>query len=279
MKKTIAILIAILIGCGVEGFAQGKVSRNKDKTVQSVQKNKKKDSHISIDKLIADADRCFDELKYDQAFPLYKQLVDLGKNEYAARLAFMIKRGLGTIQDPDEYIKYQTIAASMGNESDQYYLGESYYEGKCVNLDYEKAFYWIKMASDNGYIQAQEKLGEIYYYGNGVSKDYVEALNLFKKTAVNYGVSNYYLGLMYEQGQGIFKDYHKSLRYYCIAGIRGCESAIDRMILLVDILPEFKIESDSLILSVKSFAEKGNPKAQSLLGTFHYSLNFPSKST
>lgn len=40
MRKAIAILIAILIGCGTEGFAQGRVSRSKTQTTTTKQTKK-----------------------------------------------------------------------------------------------------------------------------------------------------------------------------------------------------------------------------------------------
>ena len=67
------------------------------------------------------------------------------------------------------------IAAEQGYVDAQYNLGVCYYNGDGVKQDYYEAFRWYKAAAEQGYAKAQCNLGLCYKYGDGVEKDFKEA--------------------------------------------------------------------------------------------------------
>ena len=54
---------------------------------------------------------------------------------------------------------------------------------RSLEQDYNKSFYWIKLAAEQGRAEALLGLGNIYYYGQGVPKDNKEAYKWFKLAA------------------------------------------------------------------------------------------------
>ena len=52
-----------------------------------------------------------------------------------------------------------------------------------ITGDYDKAFYWIKKAAEQGDVQAQFNLAICYYNGQGVSKDLKQAIYWYQKAA------------------------------------------------------------------------------------------------
>jgi TPR repeat protein len=67
------------------------------------------------------------------------------------------------------------LKALWGNSAAQFKLGVLYYHGQGVMQDNEKAVYWFKKSSYQGYVPAQSILGALYYYGTGVTKNYEAA--------------------------------------------------------------------------------------------------------
>ena len=88
--------------------------------------------------------------------------------------------GAPVTQNPEEAFKWYLKAAEYGDDRGQFFVGESYYNGKLVERDYVQACKWFTLSAEKGYAIAQYYLGHMYYKGNGVPIDQKEAMRWFK---------------------------------------------------------------------------------------------------
>ena len=64
-----------------------------------------------------------------------------------------------------------------------YEMGEKYYYGRGVRLDYAEAAKWYRKAAEQGNSDAQYSLGHMYQFGQGVRQNSRDAANWFLKAA------------------------------------------------------------------------------------------------
>ena len=69
--------------------------------------------------------------------------------------------------------------AERGNSEAQINLGNMYFDGNGVPLDYTQSVRWYLSAADQGNTDAQISLGFLYKYGEAVRFDYVQAYKWF----------------------------------------------------------------------------------------------------
>lgn len=55
-------------------------------------------------------------------------------------------------------------------------IGDKYYHGDGVPLNYKEAVKWYQLAADQGDAEGQGNLGRMYANGEGVDRDYLLAL-------------------------------------------------------------------------------------------------------
>lgn len=104
--------------------------------------------------------------------------------------------------------------AKNGDVGAIYELGQRYYKGVGVDVDYSKAKNYFEIASEKGSQGSNYYLGKIYYNGNGVQTDHLKAKEYFEKSANADNVfSSYYLGKLYYWGDGVSKDVEKANEY------------------------------------------------------------------
>jgi TPR repeat protein len=94
------------------------------------------------------ADLLFDQAKYQEAIPLYTQLLKADpKNLRALENRAFAELWLKKVDASEaDYL----AAAKLGDVYAQGTLGRMYYFGVDVPKDPDKAFYWVKMAADQG---------------------------------------------------------------------------------------------------------------------------------
>ncbi|HSR88027.1 MAG TPA: tetratricopeptide repeat protein [Pontiella sp.] len=66
------------------------------------------------------------------------------------RLAYCYQTGKGVPRNPDECVRWYTIAAMSGHPASQHNLGVLYMNGDGVEKDYEQAYTWGVLAAENG---------------------------------------------------------------------------------------------------------------------------------
>lgn len=98
-------------------------------------------------------------------------------------------------------------AAKKGNKESAFILGEIYFKGRIVPLDYEKAKDYLEKSKN---YKAKPSLGIIYYKGLSCPIDYAKAKDCFE-VGMKYKsiVSIVYLKDMYEKGNGVEKNENK----------------------------------------------------------------------
>lgn len=110
--------------------------------------------------------------------------------------------GLGLLYDygfqesarnPDEAQRWYLKAAAAGDVDAQYYLGK-WYRGRSARPQPADAFYWIRLAAEQGQPSAQAVLGELYETGEGVARDLAEAGAWYLRAA-DQGVAQAHCGI------------------------------------------------------------------------------------
>jgi TPR repeat protein len=105
-------------------------------------------------------------------------------------------------------------------------LGNLYYSGQRVGMDYGQARTLYQKACDGGEMSACNNFGWLYQYGQGVSQDYAQARTLYQKACDSgemRACSN--LGILYQNGQGVSQDYARARTLYQKACKGGVEQA------------------------------------------------------
>lgn len=130
-----------------------------------------------------------------------------------------------TTNSQSEFEKNLALA-EQGDAKAQCKVGFAYNEGKGVEKDLSKAFYWYKKAADQGYALGQFNLGTLYDNGRGVEKDYKMAFQYYKKAAEQgYSSAQNNLGVCYRRGKGIPQDYDKAAYWFKKASDKGNKKA------------------------------------------------------
>lgn len=111
-------------------------------------------------------------------------------------------------------IKELESLANNGDVGAIYELGQRYFYGVGVGLDYGKAKGYFEVAAERGSSGSNYFLGKIYYNGNGVQTNHLKAKEYFEKSAsADNTFSKYYLGKLYYWGDGVEKNDEKAEEY------------------------------------------------------------------
>lgn len=96
-----------------------------------------------------------------------------------------------------------------------------------VDLQYDKAFYYYKLAADLDYVAAQFGVGWAYNEGKGTKSNYSKAAEWFRKAAEQgHAKAQYELGICYEYGDkfglgGLKQDREKAKEWFLKAAEQG----------------------------------------------------------
>ncbi|MCQ2973964.1 MAG: sel1 repeat family protein [Bacteroidales bacterium] len=133
------------------------------------------------------------------------------------------------IDDYETAFKYYSLSSQQGNIDAMYYLSMLYKQGAGCEKNLEKSFYWIKLASEKGDSDAQFSLGFCYYSGSGCEKDETKAFEWFKKSAEQGNkVAQYNVGLCYEQGIGCETNGDQAFIWIQKSAKQGYQPAIEK---------------------------------------------------
>lgn len=116
--------------------------------------------------------------------------------------------------------------AEQGDVASQYYLADSYYNGKELAQDYSAAFYWAKKAAEQGNPYAQNLMGCMLEGGEGVQQDSSEAVKWFQLAAdQGYSIAQYNLGYCFDKGIGLKQDFDMAIYWIKLAAEQGYDKA------------------------------------------------------
>ena len=169
----------------------------------------------------ANFDDAYGHLKqkeYIKALNKFKPLAEQGHVPSQMNLGWMHHKGLGVEQNYKTAIKWYEMAANQGdNEDAQHTLGNLYRNGEgkkgAVTKDLNKAMYYYKKASDNGFPYSTFTIGVMYEKGEGVNKSIKNATKWFKKTYEHDSVKKKILGLWDSFRITFLLDNYKDIHY------------------------------------------------------------------
>ncbi|KAG2372909.1 hypothetical protein C9374_008840 [Naegleria lovaniensis] len=109
-------------------------------------------------------------------------------------------------------------------------MGNLYFEGKGVPINYIKAKEYYELAAQQNYSSGVHNMGNMYYYGHGVAQDYMKAKECFELASQkalleitchnNYAFENHYseamcaLGMLFQFGLGVDQSHEKAKECY-----------------------------------------------------------------
>jgi TPR repeat protein len=203
-----------------------------------------------------------------------------------------------------EAVSWYQKAAEQGLTLAQTALGFFYEQGKGVPQSDKEAVLWYRKAADQNDSNAQSNLGSMYYAGKGVEKDFAEAARWYRKSAENgWMVGQINIANMYVSGEGVPKDYVAAYMWYSLAALSGDVTSRKIMEVIAArmkseeiaeakrraeqwssahdvtkdvgggvVITEKRASSKDLdtFQKMKNDAERGDPKAQVVLGEAYY---------
>lgn len=176
-----------------------------------------------------------------KAFSLYRKIA--GKiPEAQLILGIILWKGEGGIaKNKLEATKWIRMAAENGLIDAQVKLGLIYLDEypDVAKEDASIGFRWMKKAFESGDDSATIFLGMLYYSGIGTEQNHSKALELIRKIAQK-GNSQacLALGIFYEEGKAVPQDDHKALEWYKRAADLGEEMGKERFEELQRIIKE-----------------------------------------
>ncbi len=123
--------------------------------------------------------------------------------------------------------------AEKGEMMDEYYLGKAYDEGYCdITTNKSAAENWYRKAALQGHMLAQYELGETFFAGDGLPIDYPEAKKWYEKAGdQGHGLSQLRLGFLNAEAHfpGLTTDYEKAEDWFMKAADQNAGDAQFRL--------------------------------------------------
>jgi hypothetical protein len=117
-----------------------------------------------------------------------------------------------------EAMRWFRISADHGDSTAQADVGELYFHGHGVAVDYGQALIWYRRSAAQGNAAAQDSIGALYARGQGVKVDYVEAIRWFRLAAAQgYADAANWMGYFYSHGLGVEKNDSQAQNWYAKA--------------------------------------------------------------
>ncbi|KAK8865535.1 Interleukin-1 receptor-associated kinase 4 [Tritrichomonas musculus] len=166
------------------------------------------------------------EQDFNKAKECFEKSIELYNEESTQKVNYMAHLDLGLLyyiygfglennyQIAKEHFE---ISANEHNLEANLMLGNLYFNGKGVEVDYKKAFEYYKtvLQIDNNNFVALYYIGKMYLDGVGVDKDDVKAKKYFELSAKNNCIEALVkLGNIYYKGKGTAKDLSLAIFYY-----------------------------------------------------------------
>lgn len=193
------------------------------------------------------AKRDFYMSEWDAAVTAYKNNPnDLNAIKYIAKT--YDKGNPVWVKNPNEAVKFYTVAADLGDVESQVYLAHHY-----INLkNYAESFKYSQLASQNQSRDGATLLGVHYASGFGVDKDYDIAFRLFTNASKQGSCEAFhFLGTAYAKGSGVQKNYVNAVNSYREAIRLGDKASIPYLVAMYLIKPELDTSNENLNLYFK----------------------------
>jgi len=149
----------------------------------------------------------------------------------------------------------------------QYMIGSLYLTGKGIPQNFEKAFKYNRLGSDEGNLAAKYNLSFCYLAGTGVSKDPVEGARILQQSAdQGDALAQCSLGTCYAHGMGVPKDSNKAFENYLLAANQGHPGGQNNLGICYKKGIGVEADPKKAFENFKLSADQGDAVAQSNLG-------------
>jgi len=182
-------------------------------------------------KLKEEGDIFYNKGNIPEAANSYYKCMEKGKDSECALKLFELmfyypdKADIGISYPEQLHVLIYPLADKEGNSLAQYYLGQMYSNGYCVNKNETEATKWFKMSADQGNVEAQYYMGLRCENGIGIEKNMSQAVGWYEKAAEKDNLlALWKLGGFYFDGVGVKKNWQTSY-FYCDITIRNYNNA------------------------------------------------------
>lgn len=203
----------------------------------------------------------FDHLDKGKIKQAEEKLRPFAEEGDLASQAFLGQMCLYQLKDYECAFKWLSIATNQDHTEAYFDLGSMYDHGKGTNQNKEKAFNLYLKSAKKGFAYAQTQVAVEYSQGTVIGRDWERSAYWHKKAAKNdMQKSHLVLGTMYYQGQGVEKDVVEA-KYWLRRATKGdVEEYVNNALLMLDLIDEEVGAKDTNNLINKSLkqARKGN---------------------
>ena len=123
-------------------------------------------------------------------------------------------KSIGEYEDDEMIIDYLTYLSEQGDLKALIALGDEYKLGISVERNISKAIELFKKAVEMGEPFGNELLGELYFEGEYIEIDYEKAFEYFSKNPKLQMATIYHLAYMYDHGFGTQPNTEKAIELY-----------------------------------------------------------------
>lgn len=162
-------------------------------------------------------------LNHEKGVELYQKAADNGSDDAQNIIANFYLYGseeYGYHKNFTKGISYLKKSAKQDNSDSQYLLYKIYITGDYgQKINEKKALKWQILAAKNGNSDAQNNMGDMYFSGINVPVNYSLAAKWYYKSAIqenNYAIRK--LAYLYREGKGVKQSYIYSYMWYKIGG-------------------------------------------------------------
>ena len=160
--------------------------------------------------------------------------------------------------DKGEIIRLYEQSMNNGSSISMKNLGNFYYDGYKIAVDYENAYYYLRQAAQHNNTTVYTRLGYMCEYGQGIKQDYKMAKYWYEmgmNCDDNMCINN--LAIMYDNGNGVEQNYDKAMELYKMAINLGNEYAMCNLALMYEYGKGVERNIDSAIKYYKDAADRG----------------------
>lgn len=152
-----------------------------------------------------------------------------------------------------------------------YELGNKYYAGEGVKVDYKKAFSYYYMSAKEGHPESQAMIGDIYFYAKGVEEDYEEAFRWYKLAAEKGDTTAQgNLSVMYCWGMGVKQDDEEGVKWGKLAAQGGDATAQANLACMYYEGKVIEKDYNEAMKWFKLSAKQENLSAKHMIGQMYY---------
>lgn len=213
--------VMLLSGIGVEkDVEQGRIQMRKASYV-----------HLYAARAYLDGDLEATFLNQEEALELCVEAKE--KNDLRARASYLYRQSIGwgvpRVSKSKKIFREYLELAREGSSTAQYLVGEAFYQGKGVEVDYKKAKQWLEKAVAAGDESAMFRLGYMYSSGTGVEVGEKRAVELYSQIQDVSDAARNNLANFYFSGTIVNKDRKKACEMYLKSADEGDSVAMKNL--------------------------------------------------